>query len=309
MKKLYPEESVQSIANAIRSKRNLQLNKAGQMKIADMAKAISGIRLGCPINVSVHMKDGVWVRPEGWTDLDALEYGEDELYMTFDASERISDSHCAFSISGASYTVEINGKTWTQDAGTTFSYGFEESDGEYPLVHVKADGHITSFGFESYSVDGRTYSPMLNPLLERVGDVYDYGSSTWRTYYLERERVIRHACSNRSLSNAWNNCYSLQSLDLSGIDTSNWAVTNLDYVWWSCWMLTTFKHSGTFAPKDSAYIRLYQSPMLTRDSLLEFGKMLGVVTTKHYFSIGGENSNKLTTEEKEEITAKGWTIT
>lgn len=115
------------------------------MKINAMTNAISKIRLGCPINVSVHMKDGEWIRPEGWTDLDALEYGEDELYMTFDASERIDDSHCSFVITGTAYTVEINGQTWSKGAEESFAYAFTTSDGTYPLVHVKANSHITSF--------------------------------------------------------------------------------------------------------------------------------------------------------------------
>ena len=371
MKKLYPEESVQAIADAIRSKRNVQLNKVCTMKIAEMSKGISGIRLGCPINVAMHMQDGEWVRPEGWTDLDALTYGEDELYMTFDASDRIDDSHCAFTINGTSYTVEIGSQSWQMEADSTFSHAFTADDGTYPLVHVKADGHITMFRFATYAVDGKSYSIMQNPLVERVGDVYDYGDSDygWGTYYLEREKVKRHACTQGLLSNTYQNCYSLQSLDLSGWDTSGWAVTSLAYTFYYCYslqsldlsgwdtsgwnvtdmqrttyimracrsldissldmsrvtnwgnssypnvtekMLTDFKcgenNYGKFAPTSYVYLRINSSPLLTRESLLEFAKMLGTVTTKHYFVIGSELSNKLTTAEKAEITAKGWTI-
>ena len=245
MKKLYPEESVQAIADAIRAKKDLQIDKAGKMKIADMAKKISGIRLGCPINVSMHMQDGVWVRPDGWPDLDALEYGEDELYMTFDASSRIDDPFCSFTISGANYTVTIGSQTWTKDAGSTFQYAFAGSDGTYPLVHVKADGHITSFAFVGYTTNGRTYSRKQNPLVERIGDVYDYGGgSGWGTYYLEREKVVRHACASRSLAELWSCNYSLQSLDLSGWDTTNWAVTSLYCTWSGCHSLQSLDVSG-----------------------------------------------------------------
>ena len=73
-KKLYPEESIQAIADSIRSKRNVQLAHVGKMKTSVMADAIKGIRLGCPISVSVHMQDGVWTRPATWPDLDALTY-------------------------------------------------------------------------------------------------------------------------------------------------------------------------------------------------------------------------------------------
>ena len=397
MKKLYPEESVQAIADAIRAKKDLQIDKAGKMRIADMAKKISGIRLGCPINVSMHMQDGVWVRPDGWRDLDALECGEDELYMTFDASSRIDDPFCSFVISGADYTVTIGSQSWTKGAGSTFQYTFTDSDGTYPLVHVKADGHITSFAFVGYTTNGRTYSRKQNPLVERIGDVYDYGGgSGWGTYYLEREKVVRHACASRSLAELWSCNYSLQSLDVSGWDTTNWAVTSLQQTWYNCYSLQSLDVSGwdttnwavtslqstwycnyslqsldvsgwdttnwnvssilcmvyelrslrkldlsfldmskitewtnssyphcTYESLEEfvcgennygkfvqtyTYVRIMSSIKLTHASIVEFGKMLAPVTTKHYFQMGSELSNKLTTAEKAEITAKGWTI-
>ena len=341
MKKLYPEESVQAIADAIRAKKDLQIDKAGKMRIADMAKKISGIRLGCPINVSMHMQDGVWVRPDGWRDLDALECGEDELYMTFDASSRIDDPFCSFVISGADYTVTIGSQSWTKGAGSTFQYTFTDSDGTYPLVHVKADGHITSFAFVGYTTNGRTYSRKQNPLVERVGDVYDYGSgSGWGTYYLEREKVVRHACASRSLAELWSCNYSLQSLDVSGWDTTNWNVSSilcmvyelrslrkldlsfLDMSKITEWTNSSYPHCtyesleefvcgennyGKFV-QTYTYVRIMRSIKLTHASIVEFGKMLAPVTTKHYFQMGSELSNKLTTAEKAEITAKGWTI-
>ena len=341
MKKLYPEESVQAIADAIRAKKDLQIDKAGKMKIADMAKKISGIRLGCPVNVSVHMQDGVWVRPDGWPDLDALGYGEDELYMTFDASSRIDDPFCSFVISGADYTVTIGSQSWTKGAGSTFQYTFTDSDGTYPLVHVKADGHITSFAFVGCTTNGRTYSRKQNPLVERVGDVYDYGSgSGWGTYYLEREKVVRHVCASGSLAGLWSCCYSLQSLDVSGWDTSKWNISSilrivyelrslrkldlsfLDISKITEWTTSSYPHCtyegleefvcgennyGKFV-QTYTYVRIMESIKLTHDSIVEFGKMLAPVTTKHYFQMGSELSNKLTTAEKAEITAKGWTI-
>ena len=343
-KKLYPEESVQAVADAIRSKKNVQLNPVGKLTIGAMADAIKRIRLGCPINVSVHMQDGKWIRPDGWTDLDALTCGEDELYMTFDASERIDDPHCSFTLYGADYSVEINGQKWSKNADESFTYAFVKTDGTYPLVHVKAEGHITAFYFDYYTIDGRTYDSRLNPLVERVGDVYDYGQSNrWNTIYLEREKVVRHACASNAtgLSDTWCYCYSLQSLDLSGWDTTNWAVTSLPRTFFSTislksldiscidmgkvknWgsndyqnisgvNLVNFKcgenNYGKFAPTTYVYLYFSNSQMLTRESLVEFGKMLGTVTSKHYLVMGSVLSNKITAAEKEEITAKGWTI-
>ena len=373
-KKLYPEESIQAIADSIRSKRNVQLAHVGKMKTSVMADAIKGIRLGCPISVSVHMQDGVWVRPATWPNLDALTYGENEIYMTFDNSDDVDDSTCCFSISGTAYTVAIGTQTFEQADGSTFTYSFTESDGEFPLVHVTATGNITDFRFLDYTVNGLTYSAMHNPMVERVGHVYNYGATNWGTYYLEREKVGRSAASGEQLAITWYNCYSLQSLDLSGWDTTNWAVTSLYGTWNNCYSLqsldlsglgnltatsSSYDFVGTFCnminlryldissidlskvtrigQNDSSYFALkgqietfkvgennynkFTSPSyayfrvnsscshLTRTSLLEIGKMLGTVTTKHYLQIGTELSNLLTADEKAEITAKGWTIT
>ena len=195
------------------------------------------------------VKDGElpkeWARPSEWPNLDAYDYGTDELYMTFDGTQ--DDSHCAFKIAGASYTVEINGQTWTQDAGSTFSYGFTATDGDYPVVHVKADGNISRFEWMAYTVDDRSYTALQNPVLERVGDVYDYGDTdapTWGTYYLVREKVKRHACLHETLAQTWYNCSSLQSLNLSGWDTTNWNVTSLAYTWSNCSSLQSLDLSG-----------------------------------------------------------------
>ena len=186
-----------------------------------------------------------WVRPSEWPNLDAYDYDTDELYMTFDGTQ--DDSHCAFKINGASYIVEINGQTWTQDAGSTFSYGFTEADGDYPVVHVKADGNISRFEWMAYTVDDRSYTALQNPVLERVGDVYDYGDTdapTWGTYYLVREKVKRHACLHETLAQTWYYCNSLQSLDLSGWNTTNWNVTSLAYTWSNCSSLQSLDLSG-----------------------------------------------------------------
>ena len=47
-----------------------------------------------------------------------------------------------------------------------------------------------------------------------------------------------------TLSYCWNACYSLQSLDVSGWDTTGWAVTTLSYCWQNCYSLQSLDVSG-----------------------------------------------------------------
>ena len=47
-----------------------------------------------------------------------------------------------------------------------------------------------------------------------------------------------------TLYSCWSACYSLQSLDVSGWDTTNWAVTTLYYCWYACCSLQSLDVSG-----------------------------------------------------------------
>jgi surface protein len=232
------DASLTAVADAIRAKGNT----TAKLKLDDMPAAIAAI------GVVDHTKGGVWQRPEGAPDLDALTYGTDELYMTYDCTERIDDPHASFRIYGTAYTVTIGTQSWTKAADEEFVYAFTSSDGSYPLVHIKADGNITGFNFTAYTVDGRSYEARANPVIERVGDVCDFGVSgqVWASYYVEREKVVRHKCANDyyGMNCVWQYCISLQSLDLSGWDTTSWAVTNLQYTWYYCSSLQSLDLSG-----------------------------------------------------------------
>lgn len=249
-----------------------------------------------------------WVRPKGWPNLDKYKYGTDELYMTFDNTDY--DGGCAFCINGTPYTVSVGCETWTLDAGKVFTCAFTKANGKYPVVHVKADGNITRFDFMDYPNGKKGYAARSNRLLERVGDVYDYGGGIWGTYTLVREKVVRHACNN-TLGNTFNGCSALQSLDLSGLDTSNWTVTDMSYTFGSVRCLkqvnTGEKMRNHFTPTET-YIRMQESTSLTEESIVNIGDTLGTVTTRHVLSIGTINAKKLTEEEKKAITDKGWTI-
>lgn len=107
--KLYDEQAVQNIANAVRNKR---VGYTDKMKIGNMAEQINKIRLGCPITVSMHINDrGEWVRPSEWCDLDSLgDIPDNTIYMTFDnTTERIDNPFLSFDIgtSESKYTISI----------------------------------------------------------------------------------------------------------------------------------------------------------------------------------------------------------
>jgi surface protein len=184
-----------------------------------------------------------WTRPDGAPDLDALTYGTDELYMTYDCTERIDDPHASFRISGTAYTVTIGTQSWTKAAGEEFVYTFASSDGSYPLVHIKADGNITTFTFTPYTAEsGVSYDVWNNSVIERVGDVYDYGSGDeviWVSAWLEREKVKRHYCGTDGLYSTWEYAYRLISLDVSDWETKDWNVGSLRFTWAYCHSLAS----------------------------------------------------------------------
>jgi surface protein len=234
------DASLTAVADAIRAKGKT----TEKLKLDDMPAAIAAI------GVVDHTKGGVWQRPDGATDLDALTYGTDELYMTYDCTERIDDPHASFKIVGTAYTVTIGTQSWTKAADEELVYAFTSSDGTYPLVHIKADGNITGFNFTAYTVDGRSYEAQANPVIERVGDVCDFGlpstNNIWASYYVEREKVTRRECNNPKygMNYVWRNCSSLQSLDLSGWNMANWNLTTIEGTWQICSSLQSLDLSG-----------------------------------------------------------------
>ena len=259
--KLYDEQAVQNIANAVRNKR---VGYTDKMKIGNMAEQINKIRLGCPITVSMHINDrGEWVRPSEWCDLDSLgDIPDNTIYMTFDnTTERIDNPFLSFDIgtSESKYTISIgtvsNG-AYTADtiidvSGSTYQAWLGDlTTRSYPVIRVTTStGYIKSLSFNNSAKDsdGRYYQANKHSMLER------YGKCTYCTWvtnsgmHLERDKLIEFAKNGvvkEGIYSIWQGCYSLQNLDLSGWDTTNWAVTNMSYTWYGCYSLQNLDLSG-----------------------------------------------------------------
>ena len=259
--KLYDEQAVQNIANSVRNKR---VGYADKMKIGNMAEQINKIRLGCPITVSMHINDGgEWVRPSEWCDLDSLgDIPDNTIYMTFDnTTERIDNPFLSFNIgtSESKYTISIgtvsNG-AYTADtiidvSGSTYQAWLGDlTTRSYPVIRVTTStGYIKSLSFNDSAKDsdGRYYQANKHSMLER------YGKCTYCTWvtnsgmYLERDKLIEFAKNGvvkEGIYSIWQGCYSLQNLDVSSWDTTNWAVTNMSNTWNGCYSLQNLDVSG-----------------------------------------------------------------
>lgn len=245
-------KSVKDIADAVRSKRNVQLSPVGTMTPAEIAAEVYKIRLGCPINVTMH-GSGVWERPSEWPNLDLLERHDNELFMTIDNSGRIDDPFLSVAVTttdSSAVTYQIgsiaNGafvatETDTVASGGTYTRIFAAGDGVYPVVRIAATANITNFDFKAATVDNHSYVARYNAIVERVGRIYSF-RGVWGTYWLERDSTLVSYLT--TLETTWSSCYSLQSLDLSGWDTSGWAVTSMASTWYNCYSLQSLDLSG-----------------------------------------------------------------
>ena len=245
-------KSIKDIADAVRSKRNVQLSPVGTMTPAEIAAEVYKIRLGCPINVTMH-GSGVWERPSEWPNLDLLERHDNELYMTIDNSGRIDDPFLSVAVtttdsSAVTYQVGniIDGafvatETDTVASGGTYTRVFAAGDGVYPVVRIAATANITNFDFKAATVDNHSYVAGYNAIVERVGCIYSF-RGVWGTYWIERDSTLVSYLT--TLETTWSYCYSLQSLDLSGWDTRGWAVTSMASTWYSCYSLQSLDLSG-----------------------------------------------------------------
>lgn len=272
---------LKDVADAIREK----TKKENLMKLEEMPAEIRSIPTGgggggnYGVNLADHCDaDGNWIRPDGWPDLDSLNPGKNELFMTVDNSGKYNQSFVSMSGSGR-ITYEIGqivdgefvaSESRTITTAAIFSRYFDETDPAFPVVHVKGEGDIKTFGFQT---------SVLQPIVERIGHVYsgkyaanNNAGSFNALRYLERDKTaittlsaatdLQYWYSNcynlqavdfstwdtsdftvrpTALTSMFENCQKIRKLDLSPIDSSNWAVTNVSYMFRYCYSLRELK--------------------------------------------------------------------
>ena len=209
---------------------------------------------------------GEWVRPEGWPDLDIIDLtGFDGVYLTYDLSKTEGYGWIGLYATTAdrtSWTVErghleagqfVAERTKQAVNGGYFREPLDDTYGTIQLWRVSASGHITELKFVSLTAtNSSNMTNNLQPCVERVGRLpyvvnfssgfgVAQGNRCCGTLWMQHDKLL-DVSSVTNLSAAWNSCYSLQSLNLSGWDTGN--VTNLRDAWAYCYSLQSLNLSG-----------------------------------------------------------------
>ena len=106
-----------------------------------------------------------------------------------------------------------------------------------------------------------------------------------------------------SLNRIFNGNQALESIDLSNLDASK--VTNLTQLVDNCTNLKNFKAPKNISVSISDFSR---SLNLTVESLIDIINNLATVSTTQTLTLGAVNLAKLTTEQIQIATNKGWTV-
>ena len=193
-----------------------------------------------------------WTRPEGWPDLDSLnlEMSGDFsfIYMTFRTGHVDDIFNCGWTlISGYGirfdYGTIENGEFVSSleepilfASNTTYTMQFTpDNNFEEGYVVIKITGRFSRFYLKDYTRaaadGGGTIKYYMQPVLERIWYVpeltvfYD-GNSTSNagngTTLLRRDKINNgNGNALTSLGAAWCWCFTLESLDISGLKTQN----------------------------------------------------------------------------------------
>ena len=343
------------IADAVRDMRH----EKSAMTPAQIEAKIRASRLGIPISVSNRMQGGVWVKPADWPDIDALaeQIGEDEdcLYLTYDLRKTPG-----YGWIGLYATLTDTSAKWYADrghvengvfvsderievaSGAYLRHPLDDTYGEVQLWRITTDSHIATIGFApNTETNAQNYQNNLQPCVQRAGALprctrwagsvgTNYNYTCGGTMWLERDAMVPgKSAVVRDLSSCWYSCYSLQSLDLSGWDTTNWAVNDNRSLTASCQSLKVLKLPAyTFASNQAnnnyspnlpnleefngiimAKSQIYSGALkLTPASLIAIIDRLPTVTSALKLTLGQINMLKLADADIAVATQKGWTV-
>ena len=190
-----------------------------------------------------------WVRPEGLPDLDSVYHGEtNTIYMTVDATGRISDPHVSFAVgtngSSTKYYVQVgyiqNGEfiiESSEEKSASSTWSCDTFTRDYPVIKITS-AHIYAFNWATYTAaSGSSYYAQHQPIIEWIGHCEQLNVNIRTCYFTEREKINVDIVSNNFLQYRWQNAYCLQDLDVSEWDTSAWTLTRLDNTWNNCYKL------------------------------------------------------------------------
>ena len=222
-----------------------------------------------PVTVNVGgVEPTPWERPSDWPDLSKMDVsGDDILYMTSYADE--ARGFCSFRITcTGNYTVEvghISGTTYVTESSQSFAstvfcnlyYG--SSNGTYKVLRVTGTD-ITRLGFQNGATvnignfNGYTCNQGIVDVVGKLSSCT--GISCYRQFNLVNMAIDGVALSGSQV-NAFADCASLTSLDVSGWDTS--AVTSMGSMFSGCCSLTSLDVSGWDTSAVTSMTSMFQS--------------------------------------------------
>lgn len=255
---LIQDTTMQGIADAVRNMRH----EKGEMTPAQIEAKIKESVMGIPVTISNHInpKTGKWERPADWPDIDALADqivgDQDCVYLTYDLRKTpgygwvgiwaktenssawtIERGHIFEGLFVADYTVSIAHNGYFREA-------LDDTYGDVQIWRVTATGHITNFAFASDTNGSTSFRCDCQPCVQRAGTLpwlqrvetnRGQGGTSLSNIWIERDALTfgKNAVIT-TLANCWGYSYSLQSLDLSKFNTSNWQITSLNGTWGVC---------------------------------------------------------------------------
>lgn len=201
-----------------------------------------------------------YVRPSNYPDIDKLAStltdSDEVVYLTYDLS--VGERFIGFYVSGSSVSLQrgyvVNNRfvseyAHTINGSTSYSEALDPANGMVQLWRVINNGsnHISNLKF-----DASTSAPGSQQCcVERKGNLNWLNAPngtemrSYATHFMKYDALtIGKNASITSLASIWFNCINLEKLDVSGWDTSGWAVTTLASTWYNCVKLKELNVSG-----------------------------------------------------------------
>ena len=251
------DENLTAVADAIRTKGG---TNAALVFPGGFIDAIHAISVG-----TGGATDEGWVRPSDWPNYDVIDRTNMEaIFFTYSCIDAI-ESYASFSVStsgSGNYLVErgyidADGfhaiSSSSVASNTVFSERLPIDEGNYIVYKVSPETDVDHLAYidmvkPTQITDAHDIIHSLQRCVERWGRApymlrfgSGYGYKSWACKFLEAESII-DCVSITNLSNCWQNCHVLQSLDLSGWDVSN--VTSMASCWQNCYALQSLDLSG-----------------------------------------------------------------
>lgn len=205
--------------------------------------------------------NGKWHRPEGWDDIESIDVSGkcNELYMlykchtggtAFMSLRPYGNGTLTWSfghVSNGVYTYHSTcaGETTFANGGYIRKY-LETLEDDYIVIRILSTSYISSCGTATWAANSEINAALpgnLNTMLMRYGRGAKMNSLSCLSYYLESDNIIdfakdyQNATTTITVSSAYNADNSLKRVVMDGWDLSKNKITNLSYMFASCFSL------------------------------------------------------------------------